>query len=267
MKLALKEDIYRIDRECAEKYGIPALLLMENAGGAAFGAIKELIPEYKSKKFLILCGPGNNGGDGAVLARRLFSAGISVQVFFTGPMGKSSPEALTNFSIIEKTGVNITNFPFDFSILIKSAEQSDILIDAIFGIGFRGEPDEFTARIIDFINSSGKTVLSLDIPSGLQADGKAASHSIRAGYTVTFGLPKLGMADFPGRELAGKIVTDPLSIPRQLLGDPSIKNNLITLDDIHAVFSPRKRDTNKGTYGHLLLAGGSVSPDSPDFRR
>ncbi len=259
MKLALKEDIYRIDRECAEKFGLTPLLLMENAGGAAYNIIKDVIPGYRQKKFLVLCGPGNNGGDGAVLARRLFSSGINVRVIYTGSMEKTSSEASINFSIIEKIGVKINKFPPDFSDLIEAAGQCDVMVDAIFGIGFHGEPDDLTKKIIDSINKSGKKVISLDIPSGLQADGRASGHCVKADYTITFGLAKLGMADFPGRDLAGKILTDPISIPPKLLEDPSIKNNLITFGDIQHAYSPRKRDTNKGSFGHLLIAGVQMS--------
>jgi NAD(P)H-hydrate epimerase len=257
MKLALKEDIYRIDKECVEKFGIPVLIMMENAGRAAFGAIKDIIPEYKSKKFLLICGPGNNGGDGAVLARLLFTSGVCVHVFYTGPMGKTGPDARINFSIIGKIGIKITEFPYKLSILEEALREADVVVDAIFGIGFHGEADDFTSGIIDSINKSGKTVVSIDIPSGLQADGHSSEHSVKADFTVTFGLSKLGMTDFPGRQLAGRILTDPISIPPDLLKDPSIKNNLITAEDILRIYIPRKRDTNKGSFGHLLIAGGT----------
>ncbi len=257
MKLALKEDIYRIDKACFEQYGIPVIVLMENAGGAAYLALEENISCFKKKKYLIFCGPGNNGGDGAVLARKLYSEGVTVQVIFTDSQDKFKGEAKVNISILEKIGLPVLKAPLnpqEINILIRDA---DILIDAVFGTGFHGEVDEKTALIFDSINQSGKPVVSLDIPSGLSADGAAAAHSVKAGLTVTFGLPKLGMIDFPGRELSGKTIVHNINIPLELLEDPAMKNNLITEKDLEKIYTPRKRNTNKGTYGHLLLIGGS----------
>jgi NAD(P)H-hydrate epimerase len=211
--------------------------------------IKGLYPDYKSRKFLVLCGPGNNGGDGAVLARLLFVSGAHVSVVYTGEIEKSGDEARINFSIIGKLGIEIQKLP-------QEIPEADIIVDAIFGVGFHGEPDKYSAHIIDSINKSGKTIFSIDIPSGLQADGKASAHTVRADYTVTFGLEKLGMADFPGRTLAGRVFIETISIPPALVNDSSIINNLVGYKDILETYSPRKRDTNKGSYGHLLLAGG-----------
>ena len=201
--------------------------------------------------------PGNNGGDGAVLARLLNTSGARVKVVYTGQAAKAGNEAGINFSIIGKLGIDAADMP-EINVFETSLEQADIIVDAIFGVGFHGDADKYSAGIIDSVNKSGKTVLAIDIPSGLQADGKASSHCIKAGYTVTFGLEKLGMADFPGRTLAGRIFIETISIPPALVNDSSIKNNLVAYMDILDIYSPRKRDTNKGSYGHLLLAGGTA---------
>ncbi len=257
MKIASKEDIYRIDSECSKKFGIPELLLMENAGCASFSIIKEVIPDFKNKRFIVFCGKGNNGGDGAVLARKLFSEGAVLTVIYTEDHKKTGADAALNFSIIEKLGIPILDFESGFPKIEKAVKGSDVLIDAIFGIGFRGEAAGLTARVFDLINNSGKTVVSLDIPSGLSGDGSVPANAVKADFTITFGLPKLPMADQPGREFCGKIFTEKISIPPALLDDPSISLNLLTGSDINNIYRPRARNTSKGNFGHLLIVGGS----------
>jgi len=261
MKLASKEDIYRIDKTCEEKYGIPTLILMENAGEALFNAVKKYIPEYESKNYCVFCGAGNNGGDGAVLARKLFVKGFSVTVVMLDDINNAKGDALINFNIIQKLGVPFIASINSLNKIKKIVQESDVIIDAIFGIGFHGEIEGLKASIVDIINSSGKVIISADIPSGISADGKVSSHAIKANYTVTFGLPKIGMIDYPARNLTGKLITASINIPFFILEDPNIKDELITQKTISKIYRPRERNSHKGSYGHLLIIGGSQGKD------
>ncbi len=271
MKIARKEDIYNIDKRSLEDYGIPTLILMENAGEAVYRFIKEKIPGYHNKKYLIVCGTGNNGGDGAVAARKLFLDGCSVKVVFTDNPDKSKGEAKINFDIIQKIKVPISYFSDNKALWGSTEEQQGIttgssslpllrgtlvIIDAIFGIGLHGEPDANLTAIINEINLAKKTVIAVDIPSGVYADGGSARTAVKADFTVTLGIPKIGLIDYPERDFAGEIYTYSINIPPELLKNEDIKTNLITQDDVKEMVLPRKRNSHKGNYGHLLIIGG-----------
>jgi len=265
MKLVTKEEMRSIDREATRKYGIPSILLMENAGNAVYHYIKEHIPDYREKRFLIFCGIGNNGGDGAVVARKLFLDDVYVNVVFLKDFSNAGGDNKTNFDIIKNIGVpfNIVSSKEEWSRLRLSLRCFEVMIDAIFGIGFHGEIDGHTASVVDFINSAREDrtcksfVISLDIPSGVYADCGISKIAVKADTTITFALPKLSMIDFPARNFVGKRVVAKINIPRELLKNRSIKNNLITKTNIKKIFHGRDRDSHKGNYGHLLVIGGS----------
>ncbi|MGC8771319.1 MAG: NAD(P)H-hydrate dehydratase [Brevinematia bacterium] len=253
MYLATKEDIYFIDEECEKKYNIPTLELMENAGKNSFVWIKENLD--LKKNFLVFCGHGNNGGDGAVLARYLIQNGVNTKVVFVG-------------DVIEKTkGVAKENFlrlkefyKWDFSIKglleIKDIiENSDYIIDAIFGVGLKGELYQPIIDLIEQINSSGKVIISLDIPSGVLANGGNFKIAVKANYTLTFGLPKFGMIDYPGADFCGKIESIDIGIPQNIIEE---RKPIIFLTDnyVSSLLQKRKRDSHKGKFGHLLIVGG-----------
>ncbi len=253
MYLATKEDIYFIDEECEKKYNIPTLELMENAGKNSFVWIKENLD--LRKKFIVFCGHGNNGGDGAVLARYLIHNGVNTKVVFVG-------------DVIEKTkGIAKENFlrlkefykwdlsPRGFSEIKGIIENSDYIIDAIFGVGLKGELYQPIIDLIEQINSSGKVIISLDIPSGVLANGGNFKIAVKADYTLTFGLPKFGMIDYPGADFCGKIETIDIGIPQNIIEE---RKPIILLTDnyVSGLLQKRKRDSHKGKFGHLLIIGG-----------
>ena len=192
--------------------------MMENAAEAVIKFIKNKIPEYMSRKYIVFCGPGNNGGDGAAVARKLFTGGVYIEAVFTGDVERIDGDLLTNYSIIKNCGIKtslLTAYSGDKD-LARKIEDFDIIIDAIFGIGCHGEPDEKIGHVIQKINDSGKKIISIDT-SGVYADGGASGSSITADHTVTFGLLKLGIADFPGKDYAGDVHNDNIGIPGKLL--------------------------------------------------
>ncbi|OHD53874.1 MAG: hypothetical protein A2Y33_05165 [Spirochaetes bacterium GWF1_51_8] len=261
MKLLTRDRMREIDRLTSMNFKIPSLLLMENAGGAVVEYIKSNIPDYPKKRYTVFCGSGNNGGDGAVIARKLFQLDCPVRVVFTSDISKADGDNKTNFDILRAVGVP-THFARDgaeWENAKMPAMTGDVLIDAIFGIGFRGEPDEYLAWIFDSLNERNRerqTLIAVDIPSGVYADGGRAETAIFADTTVTFGAPKLGMADYPGRENCGKMVTARIDFPEELLEAEDIDLSIMTDDDARRMFRPRKPDSHKGSYGHLLVAAG-----------
>lgn len=253
MYLATKEDVYFIDEECERKYNISTLTLMENAGKNSFIWIRENLD--LKKNFLIFCGHGNNGGDGAVLARYLIQNGVNTKVVFVG-------------DVIEKTkGIAKENFlrlkefykwdfsPKGLSEIKEMIENSDYIVDAIFGVGLKGELYQPIVDLIEQINLSGKGIISLDIPTGVLANGGNFKIAVKANYTLTFGLPKFGMIDYPGADFCGRIETIDIGIPQKIIEE---RKPIILLNDnyVSSLFQKRKRDSHKGKFGHLLIIGG-----------
>lgn len=260
MYIATKADVYSIDRECEENYNISTEILMENAGKNAFLWVKDHLDDFHKKKFLVFCSHGNNGGDGAVFARYLFKNGIYVTVVFLGDViGRSKNVARKNFMVLKELGVSIIEWDLKslnvLEEISREIKNSDVIVDAIFGIGFEGEVSLPYEKLFEAINSSGKLVISLDIPSGVLADGGKFDCAIKADFTLTFGFPKYGMLDYPGAEYCGRIEVIEIGIPEDLKKGKNLMR-LLTDEFIKSILIPRKRDTHKGSYGHLLIIGG-----------
>ena len=261
MKVPLKKEIYDLENRAASRYAIPKLVLMENAGSSLFHFIESRFGNAGYKKFLVVCGAGNNGGDGAVLARKLhlaFSADAVTVVLAGGTKGKMPEEASVNFKILEKMNLPVVRYGSLKQLgKVRSAmKKSDVIVDAIFGIGYRPKQDRRMEKLINLINASGKPVVAVDLPSGVMADG-GAHCPVRADFTVSFGFPKLGTIDFPGREFTGRRFVFPIDLPREIAEAPGVRRELVTHDLAARLLKPRKADSHKGNYGHLLLIGGS----------
>ena len=219
MRTVTAAQMKRIDRIASDQYGIPSLILMENAGAAC---VREIRKRWKSrlKKVPIFCGGGNNGGDGFVVARHLLNQGLIPQVFFFQKPQAMKPDPAINFNILKKIGVNVVDCSktVPWGSLSRGLTSSDLVVDAIFGTGLAREVQEPFSKVISLINSSKRPVLSVDIPSGLNADsGEAMGIAVRADLTVALGLPKKGFYKGQGRYCTGRVVVVDISLPRSLL--------------------------------------------------
>lgn len=205
----------RIDKQASAKYGIPALILMENAAiAAASSALQMLKPGQNN--VLLFCGPGNNGGDGFACARHLINRGLKLKIFFIGRVGGLSSEARINYGILRKMGEAILQ-P-ELASLQKELNSADLIIDALLGIGLKRKIRQPLYGLIQLINDSQRPVLSLDIPSGLDAtSGKAHGIAVRAKHTISFGLFKKGFLNPLAKEYIGELTLGDISLPRQLL--------------------------------------------------
>jgi len=254
MKITTVSQMRAMDREAVEKYGIPELMLMENAGLAAYAVLLREIG-INRKRFLVFCGSGNNGGDGFVVARKIFSNGGSVQVLLLGNREKIRGIAKTNLDILESLCVEIRE--------VKSADavrgevaHCDAMVDAILGTGLSKDVRGHYREIIDLINSAGKPVMSLDIPSGVNGDtGQILGCAIRADWTVTFGLPKLGNLLYPGWENGGKLFVTHISFPPVMTGADALKISVNT----PVLLPKRTGDGHKGDFGDVLFIAGAAS--------
>jgi len=236
-----------LDKWAIEEIGIPQIVLMENAGRA----VAENMP--KKQKVCVIAYKGNNGGDGFVAARHLKNQGRDVSVFLLCKKEQISGSAKINLNILEKLKVPI--HVQKLSALEKLLKTSDLVIDAIFGIGLSGKISGFPAKVIALINKGRKKygyyVAAVDVPSGVDADsGKICKHSIVADLTVTFAYPKAGLLKFPARRNVGKLVVCDISIPY-----PQTKSK--KAEKMEFFLPQRGALTHKGSHGRVLIIAGS----------
>jgi len=199
-----------MDLEVREKFGIPTLILMENAGRAvAYEAMKVC----SKGKIAVFCGRGNNGGDGFVAARHLLTQAVKPDVFLAGKIPQVENEAKTNLEIIQRLKIKITEISENNLSRINIAKYA-LIIDALLGVGLSGEVCGIYKNLIALINSSQAYILSVDIPSGLDATtGKILGRCVKADKTVTFAAKKRGMVIAAGPKYCGKIIIADLGVP------------------------------------------------------
>ena len=217
MKTLTREQIREIDRRAIEDYGIPGVVLMENAGANAARLIIENLEIPGRPPVCILCGPGNNGGDGFVITRHLFNAGFPVDIILLADPEQLANDAKVNHDIAMKMELRIRRFnENDAGDLIAS---SQIVVDALLGTGFSGQVRPPMDRAIELINSAAAALkVAIDVPSGLDCDtGRPASATVKADLTITFVAPKIGFAS--AGEYTGKVRVADIGAPRKLL-DP-----------------------------------------------
>jgi len=254
MKVSRVDQMRSLDRYAIEKLAIPEEILMENAGEASYFVIlKEFGAAHK--KFVIICGIGNNGGDGFVVARKIHSTGGDVKVFILGDVNKFKGAAKKNLDII--SGLQIEIRHVESVDLIKSdVLHCDAIVDAIFGTGLTRNVEGLYGDVIRLINKSRKKVFSVDIPSGINGDtGEIMGAAVTADYTVTFGLPKIGNMLFPGYEHCGKLYVSHISFPPSLYNKDSIKVGI----NVDIKLPPKNRIAHKGDFGEVLFIAGASS--------
>lgn len=253
MKVCRVAEIRELDRRAIKEYGIPAAILMENAGNAVYRVIRQEVP-VKGKRFLVLCGPGNNGGDGFVVARLLQANGADINVCTLTDFSVYLSEAKQNLEILQRFPVKITAAasPARIKAAIKSA---DYIVDALLGTGVDRPVAGILQKVIAAVNASGKTVFAVDIASGINGDtGQEMGISVKAAHTVAFGLPKVGNLLYPGYDRGGKLHVSPISFPTTLTASSSLKIEVpepVTLP-------PRQAETNKFDYGPALVIAGAA---------
>lgn len=257
MKACYAQQMRRVDRDASQIAGIPSIVLMENAAIACVDELKKDFKDISEKKILIFCGKGNNGGDGFAIARHLTLIGASVTVYpISGTEYKG--DALINYDISEKLGC-VRDFVFDEERLSYEIKAADIIIDAIYGTGIHGTVREDGYNVISLINDNAKYVMSVDIPSGVNADtGEVCGICVHADKTVTFAAWKLGMLLYPGADYTGEVVCSDISIPEYII---NMDKELIEVID--KGYSPKKlfvrnKNSQKGDYGKIFIIAGSI---------
>jgi len=211
-KLVTAAQAHALDTRARERYGVSALILMENAGRQV--AHEALLRMKARKRVVVLCGKGNNGGDGFVAARHLLCAGVKPEVFLAGRASDVRREAGTNLGVLLALGQQVTELNAQTLEVFQKAARDSLVIDALLGVGLKGTVTGLFKEIIDIVNAAGAYVLSVDIPSGLHADsGEASGACVRAGTTLTFVARKKGMVMGGGSRYCGRIVVGDLGVP------------------------------------------------------
>lgn len=260
MYLVSPTEMAEMDSLSILEFGIPGHTLMENAARGAVEVFARNFPNFLIKKICIVCGKGNNGGDGLVMARYLGAKGASIEVFLLGAKESIKGDSGLNLKLLEKTGIIINEIltKEQESLFELRAHKYDIFIDSIFGTGLSSAVKGIAEGVIKTINSSGKPVFAVDIPSGLDSGtGSPTGTAIRADVTATFGYPKIGHAIYPGATFCGKTDIVDIGIPEHIAEKVGPKNILITRKKISSLFDRKEPEAHKGSNGHVLVAGGS----------
>ena len=261
MRILNSAQVREADRRTIDEIGIPSLVLMENAGRQVVAAMEAMHGELLDRQVAVLCGHGNNGGDGFVVARTLMQRGVSVSVFLMGRVADVRGDARVNLEILGRLGVTVVEIGDSQAWELHFSEVRDcsIIVDAIFGTGLNAPVSGLIESVIADVNAAGITVVSIDVPSGLSADAvEQIGESIEADTTVTLGAPKLPLLLPPGETRAGDVVIADIGIPAEVIDSlegPRIA--LLTRHSMRELVTPRVPESHKGDYGRVLIVAGS----------
>jgi NAD(P)H-hydrate epimerase len=261
MYLVTAAEMQAMDRKTIESFGIPGMVLMENAGRGATRVLLKAFTDLHDKKIGVMAGRGNNGGDGFVIARYLANKGINVTVFLLARQSMVKGDAAANLKLLSPLGIPVVELPDreSFSEHQMALRHQHIWVDAILGTGLKSDVKGYFREVIEFINRSNKPVLAVDIPSGLNSDtGHPCGTCIRAHTTVTFAFAKTGHLLFPGADFTGNLEIIDIGVPPYIVEDVGPKQHLLTKDMIGNALRPRPADAHKGHTGHLLVVAGST---------
>ncbi|NOZ87880.1 MAG: NAD(P)H-hydrate dehydratase [Deltaproteobacteria bacterium] len=258
--LATAVEMRELDRKAIEERGTPGVVLMENAGRGCAEVAIDMLEEVQGERAAVFCGPGNNGGDGFVVARHLSNKGIGVDLFMLAPESKVKGDALINLKIIA-SGPEIKPIQIasedDLTRQEARITAADLIVDAMFGTGLGREVSGLFLQVVELINEQDKPVVSVDMPSGLCSDtGIPLGWAVQASATVTFGCLKRGQAIFPGADYCGDLYLADIGFPSSLLDDAGIPVWFMGMDSALELLPDRPEDGHKGTFGHVLLIAG-----------
>jgi NAD(P)H-hydrate epimerase len=258
------------DRLTTERYGIPGLQLMENAGAAIASFLQRQFDGIERRKIVVLCGKGNNGGDGLVVARLLKEAGCSPEVFLFANPGAVEGDAAINLKRWQQGfgGLQVVTSSSEWETARPALGAADLIVDALLGTGLRGPVEGLLGSVIQDVNvarakghsATKKIVVAVDMPSGLASDTfDFGDPVVNADFTVTLTAPKVGQLVLPSSTNCGALVVRQIGTPPELLeNDPHLKIHWIEPNEFRPLPLERNPSANKGTYGHALIVAGSL---------
>ncbi len=256
MRVVYPSEMMDLDRAAIEG-GIPSLDLMEKAGKSVAEQARDMLSICAGKKISVVAAKGNNGGDGFVAARYLMSWGAAVKVLLLGEVEDLTPASAANYRLFTEAGGEVA--AADAAALQREMPGCDLVIDAIFGVGFKGKAEGDFGTAIEAVNDSGVPVLAVDVPSGVEADsGEVQGPAVDAHRTVTFAWPKTGLYLYPGAEKVGELMVADIGIPPDLLGSV-VESDIHTIEEsrIEELLPRRSPHAHKGMCGRVLVIAGS----------
>lgn len=252
-----REKMQEADRITISHYGVPSIVLMENAAASVVSIIEEKYSDISS--VAILCGKGNNGGDGLAVARRLYNRGYDVKVYLFAKLNELKGDPKINLNICQKMGIEIKQVPSEkvFYDVFPELFDFPLIVDALFGTGIDKPLEGFWANVVSAINSLPSLILSVDIPSGLNAStNEVIGPAIKAHRTVTFGAYKIAHIFPPATNYCGKVHLFEIGIPSELISN--LSKLILSNKNVLRNFIPRRNpDSHKGNFGHLVIVAGS----------
>ena len=262
MRVLNTQQMREADRRTIDEIGIPAIVLMENAGRQAVAAMEAAFEDLATSHVGVLCGRGNNGGDGFVVARTLVQRGVETSVFLLGGVADVRGDARTNLEVLGRIGltvVEITNAQ-EWELHFSEISRCDLLVDAILGTGFHGQLSGLLETVVADVNGLGVPVVAIDLPTGVSADTPdVEGEAIEASMTVTLAAPKIPLVLPPADSHSGDLVIADIGIPLPLLDDvegPYIE--LLTRERMRELVPARAADSHKGDFGRVLVVAGSL---------
>jgi len=257
MYILNKEQMQEADRITISEYGVPSIVLMENAALSVLKIIEEKFPDIS--RVAVLCGKGNNGGDGLALARHLFNKGYDTKIYLFAKPKDLKGDPKINFLICQKMGIEIKSVPSEkqFYEIFPQLFDYPLIVDGLFGTGIDKPLEGFWANVVEAINSLKSIILSIDIPSGLSSStGEVLGPAIKADVTATFGAYKIAHIFPPASNYCGKVHLFEIGIPRELISN--ISKLILSNKNVLRNFIPyRKMESHKGNFGHLVVVAGS----------
>ncbi len=260
MKILTAEQMGRIDRRTEQRHGIASGTLMDNAGRAVAETLLHLYPSLTALKPLILCGKGNNGGDGITAARHLAARGVPARVILLARADDLGGPAAEHRDRARTAGIEIEEAPDEeaWNRIGREIATHDLIVDAVFGTGLKGAARGLGARAIHDINASRREVVALDIPSGLSGDSaQIPGAAVQADHTIALACPKIPHVFDPAALLVGRLHVVDIGIPPEAVAAEDVRLNLVTESEVAPLVPLREADTHKGDYGRVLALSGS----------
>jgi ADP-dependent NAD(P)H-hydrate dehydratase / NAD(P)H-hydrate epimerase len=260
VEILTAQQMRSVDRRAARDFGLPELVLMENAGLQTFAFLQRAFEDLAVRRILLLCGKGNNGGDTFVVARHLHNHRIPFAAVLFGRRSEVRGSAAANLRALERLGVEPREVRTsrDWTAARRTLLASDLAMDGILGTGLSRPVEGLLARVIEDVNRSDADVVAVDIPSGLSGDtAQVPGPCIAADYTVTFARPKLPHVLPPAEALCGELHVVDISIPPEAVAAEGVDLELLEEASLVPLLPVRAADSHKGDYGHALVVAGS----------
>jgi len=262
MRVFTSQQMQEADRRTVEEAGIPSAVLMENAGRQVAAAMESAFEGLASQRVAIVCGTGNNGGDGFVVARTLAERDVSVSVFLVGRADQVHGDARANLDALNGLGLDVVEVGDATAWELHGTDVlgADVIVDALFGTGLTRPLTGLVETIVEDINASSCPVVSVDLPSGLMGGRTdVPGTAVEASLTVTFAAPKLPHVLPPAEALVGNLIIAEIGIPAAIVeGVSGPRIDVLTKESMRPLIEPRARDSHKGDYGRVVVVAGSL---------